>query len=112
MVVVKHDIIILGSGLAGMRAAIEICKHEDLDVCIVSKVQLMRSHSVCAEGGTGAVVKQKMETAPNYMPGIQSVVPTFLPTRMSSAALLQKPEARYYASNIWGFPGRGDPIAD
>ncbi len=53
----KHDIIVLGSGLAGLRAAIEAARNPTLDVAIVSKVQLMRSHSVCAEGGTAAVMQ-------------------------------------------------------
>ena len=53
----KHDVIVLGSGLAGLRAAIEAAHNSGLDVAIVSKVQLMRSHSVCAEGGTAAVMQ-------------------------------------------------------
>ena len=53
----KHDVIVVGSGLAGLRAAIEAAKNENLDVGIISKVQLMRSHSVCAEGGTAAVMQ-------------------------------------------------------
>ncbi|OGN94426.1 MAG: fumarate reductase (quinol) flavoprotein subunit [Chloroflexi bacterium RBG_13_50_10] len=57
MTIQKHDIIVLGSGLAGLRAAIEAALHPGLDVAIVSKVQLMRSHSVCAEGGTAAVMQ-------------------------------------------------------
>ncbi len=54
---IKCDVIILGSGLAGLRAAIEIAQNPAVDVGIVSKVQLMRSHSVCAEGGTAAVME-------------------------------------------------------
>ncbi len=53
----KHDIIVLGSGLAGLRAAIEAAQNPEIDVAIISKVQLMRSHSVCAEGGTAAVMQ-------------------------------------------------------
>ncbi len=53
----KHDIIVLGSGLAGLRAAIQAAHNPEIDVAIVSKVQLMRSHSVCAEGGTAAVMQ-------------------------------------------------------
>jgi len=53
----KHDIVILGSGIAGLRAAIEAARNSEADVAIVSKVQLMRSHSVCAEGGTAAVMQ-------------------------------------------------------
>jgi len=53
----KHDVIVLGSGLAGLRAAIEAAQNPEVDVAIISKVQLMRSHSVCAEGGTAAVMQ-------------------------------------------------------
>lgn len=53
----KHDVIVLGSGLAGLRAAIEAAQNQKVDVAIFSKVQLMRSHSVCAEGGTAAVMQ-------------------------------------------------------
>ena len=52
----KHDVIVLGSGLAGLRATIEAARNPEADVAIISKVQLMRSHSVCAEGGTAAVI--------------------------------------------------------
>ncbi len=57
MTVRKHDLIVLGSGLAGLRAAIEAAQNPEADVAIISKVQLMRSHSVCAEGGTAAVLQ-------------------------------------------------------
>jgi succinate dehydrogenase / fumarate reductase flavoprotein subunit len=53
----KHDVIILGSGLAGLRAGIEAARNPEVDVAIISKVQLMRSHSVCAEGGTAVVLQ-------------------------------------------------------
>jgi len=53
----KHDVIVLGSGLAGLRAAIEAARNPEVDVAIISKVQLMRSHSVCAEGGTAAMMQ-------------------------------------------------------
>ena len=54
-----HDVLILGTGLAGLRAALEIAERlgDDVDIGLVSKVQLMRAHSVCAEGGTGAVLR-------------------------------------------------------
>lgn len=53
-----HDVLILGSGLAGLRAAVEAARvsNDELDIAIISRVQLMRSHSVCAEGGTAAVM--------------------------------------------------------
>jgi succinate dehydrogenase / fumarate reductase flavoprotein subunit len=56
---VSHDLLILGSGLAGLRAAVEAARVSkgELDIAIISRVQLMRSHSVCAEGGTAAVMR-------------------------------------------------------
>ncbi len=57
MEVLNYDIIIVGTGLAGLRAAVEICrKNSKVKVALISKVQIMRSHSVCAEGGTAAVL--------------------------------------------------------
>jgi len=55
----KHDVLILGCGLAGLRAAVDIARalKGSADIGIVSKVQLMRAHSVCAEGGTAAVLR-------------------------------------------------------
>jgi len=54
-----HDVLVLGAGLAGLRAAGEISHRlgGKVDIGIVSKVQLMRAHSVCAEGGTAAVLR-------------------------------------------------------
>ncbi len=56
---VTHDVIILGAGLAGLRAAVELSMRTSgkVDIGMVSKVQLMRAHSVCAEGGTAAVMR-------------------------------------------------------
>jgi len=53
-----HDVVIIGSGIAGLRAAIEAARASGgkADVAIVTKVQAMRSHSVSAEGGTAAVL--------------------------------------------------------
>ncbi len=56
---ISHDVLIFGTGLAGLRAAVEICIRTKgtANIGIISKVQLMRSHSVCAEGGTAAVMR-------------------------------------------------------
>ena len=52
-----YDVVICGSGLAGLRAAIEAAGTDPkLRVAVVSKLQVMRSHSVSAEGGTAAVL--------------------------------------------------------
>jgi succinate dehydrogenase / fumarate reductase, flavoprotein subunit len=49
-----HDIVIVGGGLAGMRAAVAV--PAGLDVAIVSKVHPVRSHSVAAQGGINAAL--------------------------------------------------------
>ncbi len=53
---VTHDLIVVGGGLAGMRAAIEAAK-AGLNVAVVSKVYPVRSHSVAAQGGINAALK-------------------------------------------------------
>jgi len=51
-----HNIVVIGGGGAGLRAAIEIAAtNPHLSVAIVSKVYPMRSHTVSAEGGAAAV---------------------------------------------------------
>ncbi|HKF27263.1 MAG TPA: FAD-binding protein, partial [Nitrososphaera sp.] len=50
---IAHDVLIIGSGLAGLRAAISAAALDrKLTIAVISKVQVMRSHSVSAEGGT------------------------------------------------------------
>jgi fumarate reductase flavoprotein subunit len=51
-----HDVVLVGGGGAGLRAAIAISeKNPRLSVAIVSKVYPMRSHTVAAEGGAAGV---------------------------------------------------------
>jgi len=52
-----YDLIIVGSGLAGLRGAIQAARRNSkIRIGVISKVQVMRSHSVSAEGGTAAVL--------------------------------------------------------
>lgn len=51
----KHDVLVVGAGLAGMRAAIEANQH-GVDVAIISKVYPVRSHSNAAQGGINAAL--------------------------------------------------------
>ncbi len=51
-----HNVVIVGGGGAGLRAAIAIAEaNPRLRVAVVSKVYPMRSHTVSAEGGAAAV---------------------------------------------------------
>ena len=57
----KHqfDVVIVGAGLAGLRAAIEL--GEDTSVAVLSKVFATRSHSGAAQGGIGAALGNEEE---------------------------------------------------
>lgn len=52
------DVLIIGAGGAGLRAAIEVARRDPaLKISLVSKVYPMRSHTVAAEGGSAGVVQ-------------------------------------------------------
>jgi fumarate reductase flavoprotein subunit len=52
-----HDVLIVGGGGAGLRAAIAIAETDPrIDVAVISKVYPMRSHTVSAEGGAAGVI--------------------------------------------------------
>ncbi len=52
------DILIIGAGGAGLRAAIAVAEiNSNLKIGVISKVYPMRSHTVSAEGGAAAVIK-------------------------------------------------------
>ena len=57
MAVYQHDVLIIGAGLAGMRAALA-AQQAGANVAIVSKVHPVRSHSNAAQGGINAAVDE------------------------------------------------------
>lgn len=56
--VADHDVLVLGAGLAGMRAALEAARG-GADVAVVSKVHPLRSHSNAAQGGINAAISEE-----------------------------------------------------
>jgi succinate dehydrogenase flavoprotein subunit len=59
----KHDVLVIGAGCAGMRAAIEAFD-EGADVAVISKIHPVRSHSGAAEGGINAALGNASDDSP------------------------------------------------
>jgi fumarate reductase flavoprotein subunit len=58
MQVVQTDVVVVGGGGAGLRAAIAVAESDPrLRIALVSKVVPMRSHTVAAEGGSAGVIR-------------------------------------------------------
>jgi len=53
----SHDVVLVGGGGAGLRAAIAIAEtNPRLNIAVISKVYPMRSHTVSAEGGAAGAI--------------------------------------------------------
>ncbi len=52
---IQHDVLVVGAGLAGMRATVA-AREAGVDTAVISKVHPMRSHSGAAQGGINAAV--------------------------------------------------------
>src|ERR1051326_6155285 len=102
---VPYDIIIIGSGLAGLRAAISSADIDSsLNIAVVSKVQVMRSHSVSAEGGTAAVIYE--EEGDNQESHIYDTIKgsDFLADQDVAEKLVRSMPFEIYQLDHWGMP--------
>jgi succinate dehydrogenase / fumarate reductase flavoprotein subunit len=105
MEVHSYDIIIIGSGLAGLRAALEIVRKSDkVRVALISKVQLMRSHSVCAEGGTGAAISYGDGDSPELHAWDTVKGSDFLADQDVVFRFVEKIIEEIYLLDHWGIP--------
>jgi succinate dehydrogenase flavoprotein subunit len=59
----EHDVLVVGAGCAGMRAAIE-AHDAGADVALISKIHPVRSHSGAAEGGINAALGNASDDDP------------------------------------------------
>lgn len=57
----KYDVVIVGAGLAGTAAAREAA-HAGLNVCVLTKLHPLRSHSGAAQGGINAALSEEDTT--------------------------------------------------
>ena len=60
---IEHDILVVGGGLAGMRAAVAAAE-KGLNVGLLSKIHPVRSHSGAAQGGINAALGNREEDTP------------------------------------------------
>ena len=102
---IEYDLIIAGSGLAGLRAAIEAAqKNSKIRIGVVAKTQVMRSHSVSAEGGTAAVIQE--EEGDTIESHIYDTVKgsDFLADQDVAERLCQMMPNEIYQLEHWGMP--------
>ena len=102
---IDYDLIIVGSGLAGLRATIQAARRNSkIRIAVVSKVQVMRSHSVSAEGGTAAVL------FPDEGDSIESHIydtvkgSDFLADQDAAERLCKEMPDEIYQLEHWGMP--------
>lgn len=103
---IQHDIIIIGSGLAGLRAAIAAAAYgkDNISIGVFSKVQVMRSHSVSAEGGTAAVLFE--DEGDNIESHIYDTIKgsDFLADQDVAERLVKTIPHEVYQLDHWGMP--------
>ena len=102
---IEFDLLIVGSGLAGLRAAIAAAKKSSkVKIAVISKVQVMRSHSVSAEGGTAAVLfEEEGDTIESH---IYDTVKgsDFLADQDVAERLCREMPQEVYQLEHWGMP--------
>jgi len=96
----------VGSGIAGLRAAIEAAQTSKgkCTIAVLTKVQAMRSHSVSAEGGTAAVLyPDRGDTLESH---IYDTVKgsDFLADQDAVEFFVKMMPAEIYALEHWGMP--------
>ena len=104
-----HDVVIIGSGLAGLRAAISCAEtNKKLSIGVISKVQVMRSHSVSAEGGTAAVLFE--DEGDNKASHIYDTIrgSDFLADQDVAELLVRQMPDEIYKLDDWGMPCKKD----
>lgn len=104
----KHDILIVGGGGAGLRAAIAIGEENpNLSVGVISKVYPMRSHTVSAEGGAAAVIKPNDSLDDHIYDTISGA--DWLADQDAVEAFVNEAPAEMVQLEHWGCPWSREP---
>jgi fumarate reductase flavoprotein subunit len=103
-----HDIVIVGGGGAGLRAAIAAAEvSTKLSIALVSKVYPMRSHTVSAEGGTAAVLRDNDSLELHAKDTIFGA--DFLADQDAVEAFVKEAPEELIQLEHWGCPWSRDP---
>ena len=97
--VIKHDAVVLGGGLAGMRAALEAARG-GVDVAMISKVYPTRSHSVAAQGGINAALSEEDSWTSHAFDTVKGRATTW-PTRTPPQRSAGTPPATSLSWSAW-----------
>ena len=108
MELLSHDILIVGGGGAGLRAAIAVAEtNPSLDVAVVSKVYPMRSHTVSAEGGAAGVIKSSDSLDDHAYDTISGG--DWLPDQDAVEAFVSEARRELVQMEHWGCPWSREP---
>ena len=108
MELLSHDILIVGGGGAGLRAAIAIGEENpNLSVGVISKIYPMRSHTVAAEGGAAAVIKPNDSLEDHIYDTISGS--DWLADQDAVEALVNEAPREMIQLEHWGCPWSRDP---
>ncbi len=103
-----HDIILIGGGGAGLRAAIAAAEQSSkLSIAVVSKVYPMRSHTVSAEGGTAAVMRDNDSLDLHAKDTIFGA--DFMADQDAVEAFIKEAPGELIQLERWGCPWSRDP---
>ena len=109
--IIQHDIVILGGGGAGLRAAIAVAEIDpSLSLAVVSKVYPMRSHTVAAEGGAAAVIRDNDSLDAHAYDTVSGS--DWLADQNAVEVFVREAPAEMIQLEHWGCPWSRDPDGD